>query len=132
VEPGDAQTLYEAIGGELPLRQLVDRFYDRMDALPEAAVIRAMHATNLQTSRDKLFWFLSGWMGGPQLYVQRFGHPRLRARHMPFAIDDDAAAQWMHCMQGALDEVVGDERVRQEIASRLARVALHMRNRTWG
>ncbi len=68
-------SLYELIGGETGLRALVDRFYDLMDTSPEAAGIRAFHAKSLKQSREKLFMFLSGWSGGPQLYVETFGHP---------------------------------------------------------
>ncbi len=77
------QSFYEAIGGQQTVRALVNRFYDLMDTVPEAAGIRALHPETLDESREKLFMFLSGWMGGPPLYVERFGHPRLRARHLP-------------------------------------------------
>src|SRR5215204_3170834 len=80
------RSLYEMLGGETGLRSLVNRFYDLMDSSPEAEKIRAFHAKSLNQSREKLFMFLSGWSGGPQLYIERFGHPRLRMRHMPFAI----------------------------------------------
>ena len=79
---------FERIGGEEGVRALVDRFYDLMDTLPEAAGIRAMHPRDLRMSREKLYLFLVGWLGGPPLYVERFGHPRLRARHLPFPIGD--------------------------------------------
>jgi hemoglobin len=88
-----------------------------------------MHPADLSGSREKLYWFLSGWLGGPQHYVERRGHPRLRARHFPFAVDDDAAAQWMACMTAALAETVPDVELRDTLAGALARLALHMRNR---
>lgn len=122
------QTLFEEIGGEEPIRRLVDLFYDRMDTLPEARVVREMHPPDLRSSRDKLFWFLCGWTGGPQHYIERRGHPRLRRRHMPFAIDEDAAAQWMLCMDSALGELVEDEDLRRRVSSALRHVAGHMRN----
>jgi hemoglobin len=122
------EPLYEQIGGEDAVRRLVDAFYDRMDKDGGAAPIRAMHPGDLRTSRKKLFLFLSGWMGGPQLYIQRYGHPRLRRRHMPFAIGDDEAEQWMQCMRGALDECVPDEGLRRQLGSALQHVAEHMRN----
>jgi hemoglobin len=123
------QTIYEQIGGEQVVRQLIDRFYDLMDTLPEAAGIRALHPASLDESRNKLFWFLSGWMGGPQLYVERFGHPRLRARHLPFPIGESERDQWLLCMGKALDEVVGDPLMRQQIKRSFAQLADFMRNR---
>jgi len=115
--------------GEEGVRRLVDRFYDLMDTLPEAAEVRAMHPRDLRGSREKLFWFLSGWLGGPPLYVERKGHPRLRMRHLPFAVDDAARDQWMLCMNRALDEVVAEPDLRAFLARQLGRVADHMRNR---
>lgn len=130
--PMQPTPLIDLIGGEDRIRALVDRFYDLMDTLPEARPIRDMHPEDLSSSRDKLFWFLVGWMGGRPLYIERFGHPRLRARHLPFPIDDAAAAQWMLCMQQALDEVlVGgehDEDLRRRLGGAFARIAGHMRN----
>jgi hemoglobin len=122
------QTHYERIGGEEKVRQLVDRFYDHMDELPEAWDIRKLHGESLEHSRQKLFDFLSGWMGGPPIYVQKHGHPMLRRRHLPFPIDAAARDQWMHCMQLALDEVVADPRLRQELHQAFLKVADHMRN----
>lgn len=122
------QTHYERIGGEEKVRQLVDRFYDHMDELPEAWDIRKLHGEDLANSRQKLFDFLSGWMGGPQHYVQKHGHPMLRRRHMPFPIDAEARNQWMHCMRLALDEVVEDAPLRQELYQAFLKVADHMRN----
>lgn len=108
---GGDRTPYEAVGGETAVRALVDAFYDTMDSDESFATIRAMHE-DLSSSRDKLFWFLSGWLGGPQLYVERRGHPRLRQRHAPFKIDADAVTSWLTCMGRAMDarEITGDTR----------------------
>lgn len=125
----DDRTLYDQLGGDGVVRALVDRFYDEMDRAPAARTIRAMHPPDLAESRDKLYWFLSGWLGGPQLYVERKGHPRLRARHLPFAVDDDAATQWMACMRVALTETVADPALRESLDGPLDRLAAHMRNR---
>jgi hemoglobin len=122
------QTHYQRIGGEAKVRQLVNRFYQLMDELPEAYGIRRLHAEDLSNSAQKLFDFLSGWMGGPQLYVQKHGHPMLRRRHLPFPIDSGARDQWMHCMQLALDDVVDDARLRDELYQAFLKVADHMRN----
>jgi hemoglobin len=125
-------SLYEMLGGEIGLRSLVDRFYDVMDSSPEAATIRAFHANSLKQSREKLFTFLSGWSGGPQLYVERFGHPRLRMRHMPFAIGTVERDQWLWCMNKALDESQLDPRVVEYLKVRFAEVADFLRNQAEG
>ena len=96
---------FDWVGGEGKVRELVDRFYDLMDLEPKFAALRAMHPTDLAGSRDKLFWFLCGWMGGPQHFVERFGHPRLRARHMPFEIGVAERNQWLLCMDQAMTEL---------------------------
>jgi len=124
----DSRTLYERIGGEEPLRLLVQRFYHHMDALKEAETIRWMHADNLQSAEDKLFMFLSGWMGGPSLYIEKFGHPRLRMRHITFSIGESERDQWMLCMKHALADVVTDQAFSDELYATLYGVADFMRN----
>lgn len=121
---------YDRIGGAEKVRVLVQRFYQIMDELPESYGIRKMHAEDLQNSEDKLFKFLSGWMGGPQLYIQEYGHPMLRRRHLPFAIGNAERDQWMLCMNKALQEVVGDESLRKELVTAFSGVADHMRNQS--
>lgn len=123
------QTHYERIGGEKNVRALVQRFYQLMDELPEAYGIRKLHAEDLQGATDKLYKFLTGWMGGPQLYVEQYGHPMLRARHLPFSIASAERDQWLLCMNQALSEVVEDAALRQELSAAFAKVADHMRNR---
>jgi len=125
-------SLYEMLGGETGLRSLVDRFYDLMDTSPEAQNIRRLHGQSLNRSREKLFMFLSGWSGGPQLYVERFGHPRLRMRHMPFAIGTVERDQWLWCMNKALDESQVDPRLVEYLKLRFAEVAEAMRNQMEG
>jgi len=125
----DTRTLYERIGGEEAIRRLVKRFYEQMDRLAETRDIREMHAKSLKASEEKLFMFLSGWMGGPGLYIEKYGHPRLRMRHLPFAIDESARDQWMLCMKLALEEVVEDEKLRDELLTAFYGVADFMRNR---
>lgn len=120
---------YQRLGGAEGIRALVDRFYDLMDSRPELAELRAMHAKSLRVSREKLFEFLSGWTGGPGLYEEKYGHPRLRMRHMPFAINNNIRDQWMDCMRQALAETVADEALRDELERALAKVADFMRNR---
>ena len=123
------RTHYDMLGGEQGIRQLVNRFYDLMDELPEAWELRKIHAQNLQGARDKLFKFLSGWLGGPGLYEAEYGHPRLRARHMPFPVDTQMRDQWLLCINQALDEQVSDELLKLQLKSSFANVADHMRNR---
>lgn len=98
----EAPTPYERLGGDRGVRALVDAFYDRMDLEEAFAGIRKLHPPSLAGSRDKLYWFLSGWLGGPALYVERFGHPMLRARHLPFPIGSVERDQWMACMKMAM------------------------------
>ena len=122
------RTIYEYMGGEEGVRRLVNRFYDLMDSAPEAANIRALHATSLKVSREKLFMFFSGWTGGPSLYEERFGHPRLRARHLPFPIGVRERDEWLWCMDRALAEHDMPELLRAQVRSNLHALADHMRN----
>ncbi|AWI80942.1 globin [Parazoarcus communis] len=121
-------TPYDQIGGEATVRALVDRFYQLMNDLPETYGIRKMHAEDLSGSAEKLFLFLSGWFGGPQLYVERFGPPFLRARHLPFAIGTSERDQWMMCMTQALEETIADAALRARLHESFSALASHMRN----
>jgi len=119
---------YERIGGEQGVRMLIDRFYDLMDSLPEAYEIRKLHAPELTQARDKLFMFLSGWMGGPPLYEEAYGHPRLRMRHLPFSIGERERDQWMLCMVQAMQDTGVDAELAQELKDAFYKVADFMRN----
>jgi hemoglobin len=123
------ETFYQRLGGEERVRELVERFYDAMDTLPETSGIRGLHAKSLRVSREKLFKFLSGWLGGPDLYVQEYGHPRLRARHLPFSIGIEERDQWMLCMHTALSEMELPDGLRKELEYSFYKVADFMRNR---
>ena len=126
----DAQnTPFDAIGGEPVVRSLVDSFYDHMQQDPEFKVIRDLHPEDLRESRDKLFEFLCGWLGGPQYYMQRRGHPRLRMRHAPFPIGENERDQWMDCMTLAMDGLEIEGELRAFLDARFAHVADFMRNR---
>jgi hemoglobin len=122
-------SLYELLGGEAGVRKLVDRFYDLMESSPEAARVRAIHPPDLTNSRDKLFMFLSGWSGGPALYVQKFGHPRLRQRHMPFPIGREERDEWLWCMDKALREGQFDGELFDYLKGRFTEIANSMQNR---
>ena len=126
---GVPETHYQQLGGEVRVRELVDRFYDLMSLETEYSVIRGLHASDLTHARDKLFWFLSGWLGGPQLYVERFGHPRLRARHLPFSIGEPERDQWMACMVQAMEEIGVAEDLRRILTASFYKTADFMRNR---
>lgn len=123
-----SNTPYEGLGGADAVRRLVDRFYDLMDELPETHGLRQLHPTDLTGSRQSLFEFLSGWFGGPPLYIEKKGHPRLRMRHMPFAIGPAERDQWMLCMRTAIDEQVGDEALHQGVLNAFVQMADHMVN----
>lgn len=122
-------TTYEKIGGEATVGKLCDRFYELMDTVPQFAELRAMHPENLRGSRDKLFMFLSGWFGGPDLFVENFGHPRLRARHMPFAIGTRERDQWVACMVLAMEDVGIQADVRKVLLNNFFNTADFMRNK---
>ena len=122
-------SLYERIGGDAAVRALVDRFYDVMDSDPSAKPLRAMHAKSLRVSRDKLYQFLSGWIGGPPLYAEKYGHPRLRARHAPFPIGEGERDQWVSCMGRALDALGVEGELRTFLDARFLHVATFMINR---
>ncbi len=132
-EAGSSQsTFYTLLGGEqagtAAIRQLVETFYDVMDTDSKAAPIRAMHPADLTASREKLFMFLTGWTGGPQLYIERYGHPFLRHKHMPFSINQSARDQWMYCMISAMHQMKMDEKLMQALTEQLYGVADFMRN----
>ena len=126
---GEAATPFQRLGGESAVRALVDRFYDLMDLEPQFQGIRALHPTTLDGSRDKLFWFLCGWLGGPNHYIDRFGHPMLRARHLPFAIGDAQRDQWMACMIQALQECSVEPELAAGLQQAFQGTADWMRNR---
>ncbi|CAM3730644.1 group II truncated hemoglobin [Bordetella sputigena] len=105
-EPLDhTRTIFELLGGEDAVRALVNRFYDLMDMEEDFAALRAAHGPSLDSAREKLFLFLCGYFGGPDHYVQRYGHPRLRARHLPFSIGEAERDQWVACMGRAMQDL---------------------------
>lgn len=122
------QSPYERLGGETGLRNLVHRFYMIMDTHVQAERIRALHPDTLEGSEDKLFKFLSGWLGGPPLYIQEYGHPMLRARHLHFPIGIRERDEWMLCMERALAEERLDDELVNLLLDALRRTADHMRN----
>jgi len=119
---------FELIGGELSISRLVDRFYFYMDSLPEASGIRAMHEPDLSHTKAVLVKFLTEWLGGPKLYSVERGHPRLRQKHITFHIGEAERDAWMLCMRHALEEVVLDAGVRQQITQAFFKTADFIRN----
>jgi len=119
---------FEWIGGEEKIQALVERFYDLMDLEPQYAALRAAHGSELDNARQRLFWFLCGWLGGPQHYIERFGHPRLRARHLPFAIGTVERDQWLACMAQAMLETGVDPALRVKLQNGFFETADWMRN----
>ena len=122
------QTIYGLIGGGEGVQQLTDRFYDLMELEPQYAELRALHGETLDYARERLFQFLSGWLGGPPLYEQAHGHPRLRQRHFPFAVTMQTRNQWIACFAQALQELQADPLWAEAVLIRLFALADWMRN----
>ena len=122
-------TAYEALGGDAALRAIVDHFYDLMETEPEFAELYAVHPKPTTKARDRLYEFLSGRLGGPNLYIERHGHPRLRMRHMPFAIGPAERDQWVACMDRAMVERQVHPELRAMLTEFYTGVAAHMQNR---
>jgi hemoglobin len=120
-EPSTAATPFNTLGGESQVLALAERFYDLMDLEPAYAALRAAHGSTLAQARQKLFWYLCGWLGGPQHYTERFGHPRLRARHMPFVIGNTERDQWLACMDQAMQETGVPDDLRLRLDAQHAR-----------
>jgi hemoglobin len=123
-------SFYQRIGGAEGVGRLVDRFYALMDELPEAAACRAIHPPSLEGSRQSLFEYLSYWLGGPQTYVERRGHPMLRARHLHAPIGNDETVGWLVCFHRAWTETVADPELGREILPSINNLALNMRNKS--
>jgi hemoglobin len=117
------------MGGDAKVRELVERFYDLMELEPNYRRLREVHGASLESAREKLYLFLSGWLGGPSLYTDRFGHPMLRARHLPFSIGNEERDQWMACMMQAMEETEVPQELRQALGKAFGNTADWMRNR---
>jgi hemoglobin len=124
---GEADTPYEEIGGSDQVRRLTDAFYDVIEE--ESPTLRAMLPASTKNTRNKFAMYLSGWLGGPPLYEERWGHPRLRMRHFPFSIGTTEAEEWLRCMRLAMDRVHVGVPLRTFLEERFEQLALHMRNK---
>jgi hemoglobin len=126
------QSLFDLLGGEPEatnqIRAIVEAFYDVMDSDEKAKTIRLMHPEDLTSSREKLFMFLTGWTGGPQLYIERYGHPFLRRRHLPFKIGEEERDQWIYCMTKGLLNLKMEEEKIKALLNALYPIADFMRN----
>jgi hemoglobin len=126
--PLQHQTAYDWIGGEPRVRELVARFYDLMDLEPKLTTLRSVHGSNLDEARERLFLFLTGWLGGPQLYIEKHGHPKLRARHLPFKIGVTERDQWVACMAQAMREIGVPDALYERLLPSFYNTADWMRN----
>lgn len=124
----EPDTPYALLGGDAGVRRLVDRFYALMDEVPEYHAIRRLHPQDLSGSAEKLYLFLSGWLGGPQLYIEKHGHPMLRARHLPFPIGVAERDAWLACMLQAMEDTTVDEPLRMALLKAFFGTADWMRN----
>ena len=125
----ETETPYQRLGGEAGVQRLVARFYALMDTLPEAAACRAIHPPSLANAEQKLFEYLTGWLGGPPLFTSKYGHPRLRSRHLHAPIDTPEVAGWLACFRQAWAECVTDAALTAAVMPQVEHLAQHMRNR---
>lgn len=124
----NGETPYQLLGGDAGVRRLVDRFYALMDTVPEYHGIRKLHPQDLSGSAEKLYLFLSGWLGGPPLYVEKHGHPMLRARHLPFPIGIAERDAWLACMLQAMEDTGVEDPLRMSLLKAFFGTADWMRN----
>ena len=122
-------TLYEAVGGDATIRALSHRFYELMDTLPEASHVRPVHPPTLEGSEAKFYEYLTGYLGGPPVYVEKYGHPRLRSRHFIAEIGPVERDEWLLCFRQALEETVPNPKLREIILPPIERLADHMQNK---
>ncbi|RPA35805.1 group II truncated hemoglobin [Shewanella frigidimarina] len=120
---------YDLIGSDKVIRAIAHDFYQQMQTRPETQTLLTIHRSPMQESEQKLYEYLSGWLGGPQLYQQKHGHPALRARHMPFAIDESMRDQWLICMRAAIQNNIKKPEHQQVIIQAISTLADNMRNR---
>ena len=132
MKTGPTVTPFDALGGAEGVKALVNRFYDLVESAPEAVALRRVHGPSLESAREKLTLYLTGWTGGPPVYVEKYGHPMLRARHLPFSIGNQERDEWLWCMEKALSEHDMPDEVRQFLMTKLRPLADHMRNRIEG
>lgn len=127
--PTPENSPYILIGGEKGTRDLAERFYDVMQSAPEAKELLSIHPQPMDSIRQRFYEYLSGWLGGPPLFEKQYGHPRLRARHLPFKVTPVMRDQWMFCMNQALTDTVENTQLRRGLSQSFEQLATHMINR---
>ena len=125
---GQPVTPFEWMGGETKVKDMVNRFYDLMDVESGYTALRSSHGDSLDNARERLFYFLCGWLGGPNYYTEKFGHPMLRARHLPFSIGIQERDQWVACMTQAMVDIDVPQVLRERLEQSFFQTADHMRN----
>lgn len=121
-------TLYQAIGGDDTVRALAKRFYELMDSMPEAARCRAIHPSDLSNSESKFYDYLTGYLGGPPVYIEKYGHPMLRRRHFVAPIGPAERDEWLLCFRLAMEETIANPKLRDIIWKPVEQLARHMQN----
>ena len=119
------QTIFDAIGGQETFVRLVDAFYRRVETDP---VLRPMYPADLTESREHLALFLAQYFGGPTTYSEQRGHPRLRMRHLPFAIGPAARDAWLNHMRAAIEEIAISEPARAAMLAYFEQTANFLMN----
>ncbi len=127
-KPLEQDLPYFKLGGKEGVQKLVGRFYHHMDTNPSAKSCRDLHGKSLESAAMKLEMFLSGWLGGPSLYIEKYGHPRMRKRHFPFAIGERQRDEWLLCMRDAMNDMKLDAEFDHYLWQAFRRFAEHMRN----
>ncbi|MDD3444623.1 MAG: group II truncated hemoglobin [Zavarzinia sp.] len=122
------QTAYEQIGGDAGVRKVARLMYEAMEILPQAAACRAIHPKDLSGAEQKFYEYLSGWLGGPPLYTDKYGHPMLRRRHLPAPIGPEEREGWLLCFATAWAEVAADAPLRDLVMRKVVELAYHMQN----
>ena len=122
------KSVYQLLGGEKVVLAIVTDFYHVMKTDPKASECLALHASDLQEAADKLFLFLSGWLGGPPLYEQKYGHPRLRMRHLKFPISERERDQWLYCMEKSLEKNKINAELKDQMMQALSGLAERVQN----
>lgn len=118
-------SIYDNLGGESTLRRLVEAFYPKVQAHP---LLGPLFPEDIMPVMDKQFMFLSQFFGGPSLYSDQYGHPMMRARHLPFPITEERAEAWLSCMASALQDIGIDDPLRSFVLQRLSGPAHHFIN----
>jgi len=127
-KPSSEDLPYYKLGGEEGISKLVERFYFHMDTNPSAKSCRELHGKTLDSAATKLGMFLSGWLGGPSLYIEKYGHPRMRKRHFPFQIGAQQRDEWLLCMRDAMNDMKLDAEFDHYLWQAFRRFSEHMRN----